>query len=968
MNRACWCIVTVSLGLLCGLVRPLAAETTLAIEISRYGETTVYESGNPSTTLEGSLENLAYGMGWQQFRLDPVTLLLGSLMTSRHNSLVNRAAIEEFLATNDPRYNTVIAGFQLPTRRVDPDGTLDTPNLGAVRIEWIQNQLRWFGVEAWADENLTSLAPANKRIITRWLEGSQAAARKLEDEFYALHPRLKDTNIVAYYYNLTLADIVRAYAWISQSYDFGGIMATLGGAASWLRFEPLGTPLPGGMSMERLETSGQIFPNFRAPEDLALGASNGAAFTFTPAESPDKQLCVVAGEPHQPSSYDSPGGPLQQMKLFRAYARVRKQLVPFFIAAYPTLPAFAGLHFSPGSGTSGTADPIGAGPLFFVETNGSEYLYEGQWRPFQTSPLTITRNGVTETINRYEVPGFGAVFALVRQPTTGRFYVLTWRQKSPSSFLDGFWSRLRAGLAGDGAAYVAALDRALPFYGEAGCHPRRSTDTPNSARRAYYAMNQGKIDKISDPNSLNPLTVNLATAGNQKIGLDPSTVCVGQAWATSDNGNFRSGCPDNPERPYYQDPGYQTFRQALVRQWATEKLNQPLSRREVLEFATGTDSIVVARFIEILATAIERYAMLHLSAEQAPLITAIGQILRANSTGAVYDTPEQILITYLFLELVGPIISQTVPLPPAVRDYLLQPEASRAAMLESLNAEAGAFLIAAIVSGTNFVMNECLAKGIPTYSAALSMTISGALIARNFAGPGLDSRSNALVRFTTDNLGRKTCGLEFLASSPLKFVALDDEVYYLPFGPNVSPLGFETGLYNSSNLAWGEYWSRHNTSGTGSGGIESYRRFSLAPRTSFPSSDADTVSTAALIVPRLVRVVTTSNRLKGSLSQIKSLVRRLKPPSDIKTAAQRRTQAQLRARLEKERDKLLRYTTTYLTVATPTTGTAKLSRESSRLAQVLKRLGRSTLRNFTVERARAIVSVAQLRKTLATRP
>lgn len=971
MSRRAPYIVTSFWALLIGFSGSAAAQSSLSISQNRFGETTIFESGAPSTTLDGSLENLAYGMGWQQFRLDPVTLLLGSLMTSRHNALLNRAAVDEFLGASDPRYDTITAGFQLPTRRIDPDGTIETPNQGSVRLEWIQNQLRWFGVDAWADENLASLAPANKRIITRWLEGSQAAARRYEQEFYAHHPRLKTTNIVAYYYNLTLADIVRAYAWISQSYDFGGILGTLSGAAGWLEQRPLGTPIPGGLSLKSGGTMGnvgQLLPESREPWELPIGASNGAAFTFTPSETPDRQLCVVAGEPHQPSTYDIPGGPLQQMKLFRAYVRIRKQLVPFFVAAYPTLPAFAGLHFSPGSATSGTADPVSGGLLFFLETNGTEYLYEGAWRPFRTSPLTITRNGATETINRFEVPGFGAVFALVRQPTTGRYFVLTWRQKSPSNFLDGFWSRLRAGLAGDGAAYVAALERGLPFYGEAGCHPRRPTDPTAGDRLAYYAMNQGKIDKIADPSSINPLTVNPAVSGALKIGLDPATICVGQPWATSDNGNFQSGCPDKPVRPMYQDPGYQTFRQALVRRWAEEKLGQPISRSEALDFATSTDSVVVARFIEVLVAAIDRYSTSHLSPGQRPLIGAIGEVLRANTTGAIYDTPEQILITYLYLELVDPIIRRATPLPDEVRDYLLRPEANRADMLAALNADAGGFFLDAILAATEFVTERCLEKGITTYSTALSMTISGAQVAAHFAGPGLDSRSNGLLKFETDSSGQKVCALKLIASSPFKFVALEDELYYLPFGPSVSPLGLEPALYELSNLAWGEHWSRHNTSGTGTGDIGSYRRFSLSPRQAPPSTDADTISSFSVTIPRPARIATVSKQMKINLTRIANLLNRLRPPADIRTAVARRTQAALKAKLTKERRSLLKLVTSYTAIATPTIGTGALSAEARRLGLILRRMTVPTPRDLTSNRRLAQTTLTRLRKILASKP
>jgi hypothetical protein len=71
--------------------------------------------------------------------------------------------------------------------------------------------LRWFGVDAWAQDNLNTLAPQNKRIITRWIEGAQAAARELEEDFYSRNPSLRSTNIVKYFCNLQLHDVLRGY-------------------------------------------------------------------------------------------------------------------------------------------------------------------------------------------------------------------------------------------------------------------------------------------------------------------------------------------------------------------------------------------------------------------------------------------------------------------------------------------------------------------------------------------------------------------------------------------------------------------------------------------------------------------------------------------------------------------------------------------------------------------------------------
>jgi hypothetical protein len=878
-------------------------------------------------------------MGRQQFELDPLTLLLGSLITTEHNSALNSDATNAFLNSSDPRFDNVVAGFKLPVRRVDADGTIETPLTGAVTLEGISNMMRWFGVDEWAQDNLRTLAPENKRIVTRWLEGAQAAAREREEDFYTRNPTLRATNIVRYFYSLTLLDVLRGYAWISQSYDFGGITATLNSIPTWWIAEPLGTPLSGGMlAPDGGAAAPPAFPTLD-PLSLAQGASNGAAFTFMPTDRPGARECVVAGEPHQTSTWDTPGGPLSQVKVFRGYARqTPTRLIPFLVAAYPTLPSFIGLQFTPHSATSGTADPIGSGILFFAETNGTEYFYDGAWRPLKTSPLTIIKNGASLTITRYEVPEFGKVFALVREPNTGKNYVLSWRQKQPSNLLNGVWSRLRAGLANDGAAFMATVEDALPFYGESGCAPHRPTDSVPGPRTAYYAMHQGKIDRVPDPSTINPLTINPVVPGAIKTGLEPPTVCSGQPWTASDNGSFKAGCPDRPVRPYYQDPGHETDRQYAVRRFATERLQAPVSRAEVYRFATSTNSVALARFIEILVAAVDGYAESRLPPDQFAFVTAVANALRINTIGAIFDTSEQLLAMFLADELFTPIIAGTIPMPAPIRDYLLKPETTRAQMIAGFDPSAAGFLIEAIIAGTNFVAQRCFAEGKTSYSAALSMTISGTQVAAQFPGPGFSARSNGTFRFKRDPAGNKTCDIEIIASSPFKFVATEESLYYLTFGPPVSPLTFDEGLYSMANGAWGTLWARHNTRGDGSGGLESYRTFRLATVSQPPPSDADTVRTWSSVVPPPSVLSPTIKGMGSTLRTIRAAVRRIKTPTAVKTESGRRLQAKARAKISAKRTILNQLIAEYARGATPTTESAKLRARVKSLSKILRRL------------------------------
>jgi hypothetical protein len=847
------------LNLLIGLLSTTAfADTSqINVRLSRFGDVTLYEGSNPANNIDLSLLNLAPVMGEVQYGLDPLSLLLGATINTDHPQILNRANLEAFLR-NPPTKYMPIAGYFLPaTQRVDSDGTIETPITGSPTLEDVENFTRWFRLREWADADLAAMDPTNRAIVDRWIQGAQKAARDTEASFYGANPELRNTKIVESFYSLSTIDFIRAYAWAAQENDYYGIIRLMGGISGWLQSHKVGELIP-GISTRATYSAPFQFPIFTKPQDLAIGASNGAAFTFIPSDSRNERVCTVMGEPHQMSNYDYPGAGRQQMKLFRGYASKEDgKLIPFFLSSYPTLPAFTGLQFTPYSATTGTAGPSATSLMFLVETDGQKYFDGATWHSFTRIPLAVTRNGVQSTIYQYQVPDFGTVFSLIRDPNSGKYYVLTIRLKSPTSFLDGFWSRLRAGLKNDGEGYIAALEKNVPKYGEAGCAPARFSDPPNAKRMAYFSMNQGKVDQVVNPSEVQPLSINWPTQGLRKIGTLPQAMCIGQFYATSDNGSLAGGCKTPPSVLSYLDPGYQTFRQLHFKNWAETHYNTPIARSDVLQFGTSTESILVRRLLDVVIASIRRFGAQATPTESVAIVNIVAEMLSLHD-GAVHDNLDQILIYFLYSELTEAILRGTIPSPSATKNYLLFTSTSKQDMESSLTISIATTIITKLIEGINFIANKCLPNGIQKYSDALSINISGTQVASRFSGPGYDSRSNGGFQWGYDSNGRN-CSLKLFVSSPLKYVATEDEVYYLPLGPVASTLSTEPGLYNSSNQSWGEYWNQHNRDGSGFGGINSYRRFPLSIISGPPANDPDTIQSLTVVVTSSTAVPTPSS-------------------------------------------------------------------------------------------------------------
>jgi hypothetical protein len=840
----CFCLLTLLSG-----ASVWAQQTTLKIDLNKLGETTLSELINPATNTDDSLANIAYGMGAMQWMLDPVTLMLGTLNVSSHNSHLNKRAVDELVDFPPARYSPITAGLFYYVREVDDDGTIERGISGQASLEENSNILIRLGVKAWAQSEIAQLQPANRKIIERWIKGAQDTASQNESKFYDEHPLLIGTNIVDYFTHLTLEEIFEAYAWIGMSYDIGAIGALLGTVPDWIQPNRLGLPISAARSQPVL-FSPAVRDNFSLSHQLARGASNGAAFTYIPADNPDRRECVVAGEPHQPSTYDTPSGPLNQQKVFKAYVRTGPNVVrPLFASAYPHLPAYVGLHATEFSATSGTAGPTGGSLIFFLPTDGQRYFYENAWHNFTTTTIQIKRGGVSQPVTLYDVPGFGRVFALVRQPSTGGYFVLTMRHKPPSSFLEGFWSRIRAGLDNNGRAYLAALQNPLPHYAEAGCHPSLSSDPMNAKRMAYYALNQGDLDRVVNPDEVSSISANPATPGTLKTGILEPSLCFSQSWAVADNGAFHSGCASPSILPTYQDPGIETFRQRQFKDWARENVDieRPLTQKEVMDFSTSTYSMVVSRVVKILQASVDRYGSRLIPADKRPEIEEQVNKLR-DYDGFIRNTTEQLLITYIYNELHSKIVSGEITSPEAVRFYLIYTTNTESQMVAALNQATASVFIDKLIEAMKFVEAKCISQGILTYSDALEMRIGGQLVASRFSGPGYDSRSTGAVGFKRNEVGEKICQLELTSSSPLKFISMEDAIHYLPFGPIVGEGAIIPGAYAESRDSWGEYWQSHNKDGEGCGGSSSYRSFSLAAGARIPQSENNLIMSFNLVV------------------------------------------------------------------------------------------------------------------------
>ncbi|MCB0328011.1 MAG: hypothetical protein KDD70_00065 [Bdellovibrionales bacterium] len=824
----------------------LATPAEVRVEISKYGEITVAETANGGSTTEESLFNLAYALGVAQYNGQPLTMLANSLTATDHGSTLNQAILEEIINGNSPRYSKVFFAIPSIPRKVDSDGTVEEEVSGDRKLEDISTYARWWGLDAWVDSELESMDPQVLRLFTQWVKGAQFQARQTEAAFYAANPELQPTNIVQYFYERTPRDFLIAYALYAQFHDLGTVSALAAAFGDDLVHNELGHPLPPLLETVSLSEQSPLV-QFQEHFDTPIGASNGAAGTYRDISDPSKLKCFSTGEPHQMSSFDTNFGAGQKMNVSRGWVSDGANgYKPFVLGVYGTNPGFIGLQNTAGNSTTGTAGPTASAFTFYVETDGVNYKYQDVWYPLESRPLDVIRNGVTETITEYYVPGFGKVFLLVK--FSGKYFAITIRQKSPSSFVDGMWRRFLAGLHEDGDEYLQVLEKAIPHYGEAGCHSAPSRSPEDVERLAYFSLNQGWVDEVAGSDTIDGLTVNPPVPQYLKTGVRPTSYCAEQRHAAADNGALSGGCEVPPSVPSHMDPGRQTHRQLQLKTFELAHRDTPMNKQDVFHFASGTHGGRLKKLLEIIVASFDKFGATVVPSGEIPIVSIAVELLRVHE-GDMRDSLEQILILYLQPQMEN-ILRGTLPTPATVRNFLLYTDrASRTEMQNALDLPSAAFLLEQLRKGITFLTDKCVARGITTYSQVLRMVNNGVVVAEDFSGPGAGSRSSAWVVLQPDGMGGFLCEARTFSVSPLKLISFDDEVFYLPYGPPISPFALYPGLYDQANIEWGTYWRKHNRAGLGYSEMDAYRRFSLAPISQIPAVDSDTVLSFTVVVP-----------------------------------------------------------------------------------------------------------------------
>ena len=264
--------------------RQLSAETTeMRAEIQESGDVRIWETAHPGTTFDESLSNLAFAWGGMQWWLEPIMTMLPLIVNSEDGtSELNIEATDRLLADMPSPYSHTLASALPFIQFVDDDGTVETrvPLRGT-----IEQLRRWYvriGVLRDADTMLRQTDPVNIRLLQRWLQGAQQMAATHEEEFYQAHPIFRSTNLIAAFRSRTLEQVMQHVVVGAKLYDVGAMLGTLGQAPDWIMHEPLGTAIVEGSN----GAGGQNSRPPLTPLGKPLGASNGAALTYIPAEQP----------------------------------------------------------------------------------------------------------------------------------------------------------------------------------------------------------------------------------------------------------------------------------------------------------------------------------------------------------------------------------------------------------------------------------------------------------------------------------------------------------------------------------------------------------------------------------------------------------------------------------------------------------------------------------------------------------
>lgn len=886
----------------------VAAETTnIQAEIQESGDVRLWETSHPGSTFDESLSNLAFAWGGMQWWLEPIMTMLPLVLNSEDGtSELDIEAVDRLLADMPSSYShTLVSAFPL-IQIVDDDGTIETRATPRGTTEQLH---RWYvrlGVLRDADTMFRQTDPVNLRLLQRWLRGAQQMAAAHEEEFYAAHPTFRETNLVAAFRSRTIEDVMQHVVVGAKLYDAGALLGTIGQVPDWIMHDPLGTPFTGGGTSQPLGESDLPL----VPLGKPLGASNGAAFTYRPAEQPSVRKCVTVGEPHQPSHEQDVVGPAARPKIFQIYPRNNSgsfQPLLFMTQGGSATPM---LNYSAFHGTSGTAGPSFGALIFHANTDGTRYQDEGgNWQSFDAQTVKYRWQGVERSYTQFSIPEFGEVFARIRRPGTDQQFVLLQRPKSVVSMVNGMFDRLRAGAQNDAHKYLETLrSGALTYWGEAGCHPTDPQQFPNEHGRAYFALNQGRTDMLSEEAEASlsqPIPISYAF---RKKGTHDTALCSEQLWASSDNGSLKGGCPGELSFSQLRDPGFPTYRQVQFREWSAAHVEsgEPLSRDELLRFATSTQSYSIRRIARLFAFAIEQFGASSIPPEKLPVAQLIGAAFGAHD-GYRRDDLIQIALFHVASNFSENLYSPAFPDLAPVRPGITDPRISETELLAAVTPTVANALNQFIVQAIDFYLTKCQPQGITTWSQLVRVVADGKEVASRFAGPSEEARNSGALRFESQN-GEQACSVRLHTTSPFSFIAFDDQIYYRTFGPPVSPHTLETGLYEKASAISWDLIGKINRAGAGSSTEEAYRSFS------FHSSPTDAPSSPIFRSYTFALETASPDSVKQALQLVSKRLRQL---AAAVTERQRRSrQASARRAIRAARAVLRLYRVTSLRLAT----------------------------------------------------
>ena len=809
-----------------GVNEALADGAKMNIQILESGEVRIWEESSTATDFDTSLNNLAYPVGAMMVHLEPIITLLGIvLVTEDGSSPLNISATESFIANPPSSIARSVRAVIPLTHIVDPDGTIEQRVVG--RAPTLREIRRWFArlsIQKDAEELLSESESRNIEYLQNWLDGAKYWANHKKEELYEAHPALGELNLVEAFSTRTVTDLMEYLVISEKLYDLGAINAAISSGENWISYLPLGIP---SSPVERpLRT---VSLQAKATEDVSLGqpigASNGAALTYTSKDDSSVRKCVVMGEPHQTSTEQD--GAISRAKIFQVYPKNQDgEYVPVLFTAQGANPTPM-LSYSELHRVSGTAGPSFGSLNLYVETDGVNYLSasEDTWTPLEEEVVTYTWRGEVESFSVFHVRGYGEGYLRLIDPSSGTQYLITRRPKSARSPLDSFLNRLRYGATGDASNYEKTLRAGgLTKFGEAGCFANRRDESISDAV-AYFVLNQGRTDILQGEESFQMDVVYPSTEDFKKVGSHDAPYCVG-AWASADNGPLSGGCEIDPGESALVDPGLLTYRQQQFKDWYEQNAAQgELSESELLRFGSSTTSYGMNKFEKLFAHSIRKYGGETIPEEKQIVARMVADRLEERN-GRIFDDPLQIGFFYMHQKF-----NQRMNQPNSPLSVFIFPFAMASVPISEvfelvtpqIAAEINGFLIDAI----DFYQERCRPAGILKWSDLTRIVVDNKIVAKGFVGPNGGARNSGRFKFGAFQ-SNEAPYVRLMNTSPFSFTAFSSAIYYRTFGSNVSPHALESGLFETvDENAW-KLISRINPKGVGFSMNDSYQKFSFS--------------------------------------------------------------------------------------------------------------------------------------------